>query len=281
MQNLEKHSLIFTKLNLLKQGQNLFFMGSCFSDVISEKSKCALAVNTLSNPFGTLFHPFAILQNLKLIQSLKSEKPNNPSLFIEKFLGDALHQANNHFHSLYHAYKFHDENKDNLLNTISKTALQALDFLENCDAIFITLGTAVYYHHQPSDVIVGNCHKLPQKEFVKSMSDSQTLNQQIQEIRDVAMQLSPGKPVIFTISPVRHLRDGMLTAAVSKSLLQAALFETLGAENYINPLFYFPSFEFVREEMAEIPKYKFDGMHVTETIENEIFEKFKQTYFLV
>jgi len=279
MQNLEKHKLIFPNLNLLKQEQNLFFMGSCFSDVISEKINSTLLANALSNPFGTLFHPHAILQNLKLLLVVKSANPEFSHPTIETFLGNSIYAANNHFHSLYHAYKFHFNNKEILLKNITQTTSKTLDFLENCDALFITLGTAVYYHHKPTDTIVGNCHKLPQSEFVKSISDVQSLQQQIQEIRDVAMQLSPGKPVIFTISPIRHLRDGMLTSAVSKSLLQAALFETLGAENYSNPMFYFPSFEFVREEKAESPKFKFDGMHITESMEDAIFEKFKQTYF--
>jgi len=279
MQNPDKHRLMFKKPFTFKKNDCIFFIGSCFSDVIAEKCQSANYVNTLSNPFGTLFHPFPILQILKLLLALKNTQPNQAHATIEAFLGESIYASNNQFHSLYHAFRFHDTSKENLIQRIEESSQKALEFLHDSSAVFVTLGTAVYYQHQPTNTIVGNCHKLPQTEFVKSISDSQSLQQQIQEIRDIAMQLSPGKPVIFTISPVRHLRDGMLTSAVSKSLLQSALFETLGAENYGNPLFYFPSFEFVREEMAEMTKYKFDGMHVTETIENEIFEKFKQTYF--
>lgn len=281
MQNPQKHQIIFSPQSAFNPGDSLFFLGSCFSDVIAEKCNLQTPIQVLSNPYGTLFHPIALLQNLHLLNTIKENESSHALLeIVEAHLGKSLFQHHQQYHSLLHAYKFNNNNKLALIQEITQIGLDTVKFLKNSSAIFITLGTAIYYHHLPSNTPVGNCHKLPQLQFEKRLSSVTELQLQIQEIHEMAEKISPGKPIIFTISPVRHLRDGMQTSAISKSLLQVALHQYLGAEKYQNTAFYFPSYEYITEEKAENPKYKFDGMHILEEHENSIFQKFLETYAL-
>lgn len=234
---------------------------------------------SISNPFGVIFHPLPLLRNLQLIAAAK----NMESMLTELGSKDIFETAGI-FHSLQHAHRFHNEENTVLQNQIFEVAATALKALEQSDAIFITLGTAWIYRHLPTQTFVGNCHKLPQQDFTKSLSSQSNTKSYIQEIIQVIRSINPLIQIVFTVSPVKHLRDGIQQNLQSKSTLISALVECI-EEQTSSPEFkraiYFPSYEIVHEELNDWRYFKDDKMHPTDEAINIVFERFYGTFFSI
>ena len=237
----------------------MLFIGSCFSDEIS-KLFSNLFLPVTANPFGTIFSPLAIANTL-------SNLVNNHAISI------AQHEEN--YHALLFDSSFQNKDKNTLLNKIENASMALMNALKQSETICITLGSAWVYKHIASNDYVGNCHKIPQKEFTKELVTVYQIKQSLIQIHQSIRQVNTDCKIIFTISPVRHLRDGIAENLRSKSLLIVALHEFLQLNN---DALYFPSFEIFQEELKDYRFYKEDLAHPNDWAINYIFARLIECY---
>ena len=235
-------------------------MGSCFSTEMHSRA-LKMGILSNSNPFGTIFSPTAIADSIDYI-----DKNEIPSFF----------EFNHTFHCLMFANRFQSSSKSELSNKILNLLAETKKQIQAATHVFITLGTATIYEHFDYPHWVGNCQKLPQNQFTKRQLTFSEIKTSLEKIQTSVYQINPSAKLIFTVSPVRHLRDGLYTNAVSKALLRAALHEFLQEPN--NYAEYFPSFEIVTEELKDLKFYKPDQAHPTEEAIDLVFERWKETY---
>ena len=242
---------------------NILFIGSCFSNnigLILKDNK----FNTLINPFGVVYNPISIYNSLNFLISNK--------LFTDK----DLFFDGNLYNSFYHHSSFSNTNKENCLNHINTNINKAHKYLQQTNFLFITFGTSWVYEHFETNKIVSNCHKLPAKEFKRyrlTVAEITTLyNKLIQKLKTI----NPTLKIIFTVSPIRHWKDGAHQNQLSKATLHLAIDEII---NSTNNCFYFPSYEIIMDDLRDYRFYASDMLHINEIGVNYIWEKFSDTYF--
>ncbi|GIZ16553.1 GSCFA domain-containing protein [Capnocytophaga catalasegens] len=239
-------------------------IGSCFAKSLSQKMEF-YKFRSQANPFGVMFHPMAI-ENL-LRRAFKFE------LFEEKDI---------FFHEdLWHSYEVHSEcsmnDKELMLSTLNQKLREFRDAIASATHIVITLGTAWAYRHLQSDVLVANCHKIPQQEFQKEILSVVDVFDSLHRMRNFIRSINAYVRIIFTISPVRHLKDGFVENQRSKSLLFTALHEYLqDAKDDLQ--FYFPAYEVLMDELRDYRFYAEDLVHPSLQAIDFIWEKFKNAY---
>jgi lysophospholipase L1-like esterase len=221
-----------------------FFMGSCFSTNISEKFNDHF-IETLANPFGTIFSPDALAQTLQHIQN--------------QTLPTVIHYQNTE-HALLFDTSFQHAKKDILETQIKERLHETLDYLSKCNTVFITLGSAWVYRHLETNELVGNCHKFPAANFEKRLSESNEIIAAFTEMIAVLKNVNPSLKIVFTVSPVRHINHGIIENNLSKARLLEAVH---AVQNEVN-VSYFPSYEIVVDELRDYRFYKTDRVHPTE-----------------
>ncbi len=242
----------------------LLLLGSCFAENIGEKFQYYKFQNTV-NPFGIIFNSVSLEKLIKRV--------------VEKnyFTENDIFYHND----LWHCYEVHSElsnpNKETFLddlNAIIKSTNQQITDLTHC---FITLGTSWVYRHNTSNEIVANCHKVPQKEFTKELLSSQDLEKSLQNIVALIHTINPKVKFVFTVSPVRHIKDGFFENNVSKGNLFSAIRNILShrAESRC----YFPSYEIVIDELRDYRFFEKDMLHPNQQAIDYIWEKFSSCYF--
>ncbi|MEY8020907.1 GSCFA domain-containing protein [Muriicola sp. SD30] len=238
----------------------IMLLGSCFANHIASRLTYFQFRNRV-NPFGTLFHPQAIT-NL-IIRSIKGKKFRKEELI--------YHQES------WHSFEVHSEmsraEADDLLTGLN-TGLQELrEFLLNASHLVITLGTAWGYKSKDKDSWVANCHKVPQSEFTKILSTPADIKEHLFNALTAVFEINPEIGVLFTVSPVRHLKDGFVENQRSKAHLMVAVHELV--EQFSNEkVYYFPSYELMMDELRDYRFYEADMVHPNALAVNYIWEKF-------
>ncbi len=196
--------------NQIDYTSRLVSMGSCFAENISEKFRYYKFQNSV-NPFGIIFNPVSIESSI--------ERITQKNYFTE----DAIFFHND----LWHCFEVHSElsnpNKDELLTTLNAILDTAFLEIKNATTCIITYGTSWVYRNNESGKVVANCHKVPQKEFSKELLSIAQIEASIQRSCALVQEINPNCHFIFTISPVRHLKDGFVENQLSKSHLIAAI----------------------------------------------------------
>ena len=239
----------------LKYSDAFFFLGSCFGEHMAERL-AALDVAAHSNPFGILYNPVSLHELLHRIA--------DKNYFSEK----DLDLFENNYHAFCLPAKFYSENVTELLSILNEKLEGAHGHFHSSNVLCITLGTAFVYTYSESAKIVGNCHKVPGKYFKKSMLEEHEIISSLEKIGDICKKNK--KQLLFTISPVKHLRDGVYENAVSKARIQSALYNfcRLANENK-----YFPSFEIMNEELRDHRFYENDLAHPNAWSREYIFQR--------
>ena len=236
----------------------VLLLGSCFADNIGDKFQY-YQFQSLSNPFGILFHPVAI-ENLLDRAISKKEYAENEVI---------------HHQERWHCFDAHSSlsqnTKDALITQLNLSLKQTKDFLESTSHVIITLGTAWVYQHKELDYPVANCHKIPQAEFDKKLLDVGTIVNSLNRIVKCVHSISSNAHCIFTVSPVRHLKDGFIENQRSKAHLTTAVHQVL-SENDVS---YFPSYEIMIDELRDYRFYARDMVHPNEVAIDIIWEAFK------
>ncbi|KAF9659660.1 GSCFA domain-containing protein [Tenacibaculum sp. ZH5_bin.1] len=258
-----------TRIRLTKQKHNqinyqskLLLLGSCFSENIGDKLNY-YKFQSKQNPFGILFHPKAI-ENL-ITKALNKEEYTDKDVF---------------FHNeRWHSFEAHSSlsaiNKNGLLNSLNLSIQQTFEQLQNTTHLIITLGTAWVYREIASDNFVANCHKVPQKKFLKELLSVHEISESLEAINSLVKSVNKNISVIYTLSPVRHLKDGFKENQRSKAHLLSAIHEVAEPRNAI---YYFPSYEIMMDELRDYRFYNEDMIHPNKTAVNYIWEKFKQVW---
>jgi len=241
----------------------ILLMGSCFSEEISNKLQ-ALKFNVIQNPNGILYDP------LSISDALFSYIENKP--FEEK----NLFQLNGLWHSWQHHSVFSGVNKESVLQKINDSRLGAHVFLKNATYLFITFGTAFNYLLKNSLQNVANCHKAPGNSFIKNLLPVEEIRADLQSVITALEIFNPQLRIIFTVSPVKHIKDGIIENSRSKARLIEAAHAI--AEEKQNA-FYFPSYEIVTDVLRDYRFFKKDLVHPNEMATDFVFEKFSESFF--
>jgi len=248
--------------NLIDYNSKLLLIGSCFSENIGSEFDYFKFQNTI-NPFGILFHPKAIEA---LIVNVIEEK---------EFTEQDIFFHNEQWHCFDAHSLLSNTSKEVLLQQLNERITATKTQLQEVSHIIITLGTSWVYNHIANDKTVANCHKVPQKEFEKQILSVDTILQSLENIEKSIRRLNKKASVIFTVSPVRHIKDGFVENTQSKAHLITAIHQFLvkNPQNY-----YFPSYEIMMDELRDYRFYKGDMLHPNEIAVNYIWERFKQTW---
>ena len=244
-----------TPIKLSKQNppinysSKVLLLGSCFAQNMGAKLEY-YKFQQCTNPFGILFHPVAIE---KLIA-----RAVNQNWFTSK---DVFLQ-NEQWHCFLAHSKLSNTSEEDLISALN-SALEKLRFslLEASHVVF-TFGTAWVYKHLENDTIVANCHKVPQKEFVKQLLSPDDVSDVLLGIETKLRTINPTCSIINTVSPVRHIKDGLLANSRSKAHLIAGVQEIVSPEK-LN--YYFPSYEIMMDELRDYRYYKEDLIHPNQT----------------
>jgi len=233
----------------INYSSKVLLLGSCFAQNMGAKLEY-YKFQQCTNPFGILFHPVAIE---KLIT-----RAVNQTWFTSK---DVFLQ-NEQWHCFLAHSKLSNTSEEDLISALN-SALEKLRFslLEASHVVF-TFGTAWVYKHLEKDTIVANCHKVPQKEFVKHLLSPDDVSDVLLGIETKLRTINPTCSIINTVSPVRHIKDGLIANSRSKAHLIAGVQEIVSPEK-LN--YYFPSYEIMMDELRDYRYYKEDLIHPNQT----------------
>jgi hypothetical protein len=220
--------------------------------------------NVNPNPFGILYNPLSINQALRILIDKKE--------FTEK----DVFEHRGLYHSFMHHGSFSNPYKDECLKGINENIVKASDYLREADILFITFGTAYVFCSKDERVIVGNCHKLPAAGFDRyRLSVDDIVNEWGQLIKNLR-EINPLLQIIFTVSPIRHMKDGAHDNQLSKSTLLLATDRICTSAERLH---YFPSYEIVLDELRDYRFYNEDMIHPNPVAVKYIWERLAETYF--
>ena len=236
----------------------VMFIGSCFASSIGSQMEMG-RMQVMINPAGAVFNPVSVCNTIDTITSGK------------EFVQDDLYYHDGTYLSFYHYTDFSSDDPVKVLGKINNKSKEALAFLKNARFLFITLGTARVYRWKKTGLIVSNCHKIPSDHFEPELL---TVNEVVDlwaKQLDRLHSLFPQLKVVFTISPVRHWKDGAHGNQVSKSVLFLAVEELLN--HPVSPQ-YFPAYEMVMDDLRDYRFYNDDMLHPSITAINYIWDAF-------
>ena len=236
---------------------SFLLVGSCFSENIGKKLR-RFKFDVLSNPMGIGYNPISIHKLLK--RNFEVETSELEGIYFD-------HQL----HST-----FNDENKANFEKNIADQKAITIRQLQKNGILIITYGTAWVYELIENSELVNNCHKIPAKKFRKRLLSIQEI---VNSCRDILKELKENynlKQIIFTVSPVRHLKDGFVENQRSKATLQLAIQNIL---EQFEECTYFPSYELMMDDLRDYRFYKNDLLHPNSVAIQYIWEKFAENYF--
>jgi hypothetical protein len=238
------------------------WMGSCFSDTIG-KTMADHKFPVLLNPFGTLFNPFSIGDNIRRLISGKAFTPAN------------LHHHDGLWFSFSHYTGFAQTDRDACLSAVNNSLQSASGWLKKCGFLVLTFGTARVYQLKETGDIVANCHKLPAAAFTSRLMEPAEIISFYEALLHDLKSFNPAVRVIFTLSPVRHWSDGAENNQLSKSILHFSLHEILKKHAHAS---YFPAYEIFMDELRDYRFYAADMLHPSDQGSLYIWERFSDTW---
>lgn len=249
----------------ISYSDQLLFIGSCFSQNMYKKMS-EYYFRVACNPFGELYNPISICNCLSRLVSGN------------EFCMDELVEHAGLFHSMMHHGDFSHTTQEATLKHINRRLQDGRNALKNASVIIITLGSA--YVYELNGNVVGNCHKLPSNLFVRKRLSIDETHQAIATIINVIHDLNADARIIFTVSPVRHVKDGLHENQISKSTLLCALDYCLSNLDLSlqSNVSYFPSYEIMMDELRDYRYYANDFVHPSELAVNYIWDRFTNTY---
>lgn len=247
----------------IRHSERILFFGSCFAEnignlLLENKFRCDV------NPFGVLYNPMSISKALKQLMDGKVYEESD------------LFFSNGEWHSWMHHSSFSDALSEKCLDRINGRLGQASASLPETDWMVMTWGTAYVYVHNELKEVVGNCHKQPDKTFSRLRLNISTIVEEYQDVLSRLKAVNPNMKFLFTVSPIRHAKDGMHGNQLSKSVLLLAIDELCRT---CPDCHYFPSYEIMMDELRDYRFYADDMLHPSQLAVEYIWECFSQCYF--
>lgn len=238
-------------------------VGSCFADVIGSKLQ-QHKVDALVNPFGTIFNPISV----SLLLKAASGQPYD------------FEQHLVHNNGIWYAYDLHSSlsssSKDELVAQIQHRLQSTSEKLQQASLLIITLGTALAYKLKTTGAVVANCHKLPAKNFIRTLLPAEEIVLAFEDMYSLLKLVNPQLEILLTVSPVRHTKETIEMNSVSKSMLRVVSHQLTQLHEDIS---YFPAYEIMLDDLRDYRFYKQDMLHPTETAEDYIWQKFISAYY--
>ena len=239
---------------------SILFIGSCFSDEIGRRCVDRY-FDAMVNPFGVLFNPCSISDCLGLLEGYGINADQC------SFIPEDVIETPGGFGSFHHHGSFSRPTPQEFLDNANKALADASQFYYREGWVVVTLGTAFIYTDRESGMVVANCHKLPADRFERTMIDADQVYDALSQYVAARTQ----RQWIFTVSPVRHLSDGLHANTLSKSTLHLGIQKLV--ERYPNA-HYFPAYEILLDELRDYRFYADDMMHPSVLAADYIFERF-------
>ena len=247
----------------IRHSERIMLFGSCFAENIGNllkenKFRCDV------NPFGVLYNPLSIANALN--QILEGKEYEEEDLFFSGGL----------WHSWMHHSDFSAPSQEEALALMNFRLAKAKENLAKADWLVMTWGTAYVYIHQEMQKVVGNCHKQPDKTFRRLMLNAEAFVEECRGVLKKCREVNPNLKVLFTVSPIRHAKDGMHGNQLSKATLLLAIDEICRT---CPNCFYFPSYEIIMDELRDYRFYADDMIHLSSKSVEYIWECFSRCYF--
>lgn len=255
---------IAASLNPISYESQIVSFGSCFSENMGDKFQYYQFRN-LTNPFGIIFNAVSI------------EKVIKRAILDEDFTEEDVFFYDEKWHCFEVHSKLSHPDKDTFLRNLNEILKTTRDQIAVTSHFIITLGTSWVYKTKNETNIVANCHKIPQKEFSKTLLSAFETLQSLKNSIKLVRTINPNCHFLCTVSPVRHLKDGFFENQVSKSNLISAVYQLLKSENHQHNLGYFPSYEIMMDELRDYRFYNEDLLHPSETAIDYIWSRFMET----
>lgn len=254
------------KLPYINHSDNILLMGSCFAEnmgnlLLDSKFRCDV------NPYGILYNPCSVSSALDQIVAGNT------------YTADELFFYGEQYHSYHHHGCFSAMTVSETLEKINNRLSATHHSLPHLNYLMLTWGTAWVYELIETGDIVGNCHKQPAKLFKRRKLTVQEVIHNYQELMDKLLYINPQLKLILTVSPIRHLKDGMHENQLSKAVLLLAI-EQLQIL-YPETVFYFPSYEIVLDELRDYRFYAEDMLHPSLIAIQYLWKCFEKVFFSV
>lgn len=258
-----------TKVEIPKSDFNIAYqdrvmtLGSCFAENIGQRMQ-KLYFDIDVNPFGVLYNPVSIRNSIDL---LIENKP---------FIHDNVFENRGLWQSFGHSSLFSDTTPDKCLNKINERFVNAATCFPKTDYLLITFGTAWVFEEKKSGRVVSNCHKLPASHFVRRRLTVDEIVADYTTLITILANVFPNLKIIFSISPIRHWKDGAQENTISKSTLLLAVNDL---QQKFPQVRYFPAYEIQMDELRDYRFYASDMLHPSEVAVDYIWSRFSETYF--
>jgi hypothetical protein len=242
---------------------NILTLGSCFSENMGLKMKNVF-FKTEINPFGVLYNPISILNSIQLLLQNK------------KFTASDIFEYKSLWHSFAHSSSFSDVSSELCLSKMNERISFASEFIKSTDVLLITFGTAWVFTDKESGRVVSNCHKLPAAKFNRRRLTVDEITEAYSDLLTKLKALYPNLNVVFSVSPIRHWKDGAHENTISKSTLLLAV-DAL--QNQFGNVHYFPAYELLMDELRDYRFYASDMLHPSDVAVEYIWSKFSESVF--
>jgi len=256
--------LIHPPDNQINYSEKILLIGSCFTEHIGSSLK-RLKFPVLMNPNGILFDPLSITESLTDYINRK------------KFTEKDLNRREDIWFSWKHHGRFSGTDKSKLLNNINESIEEAHGFLKNAKWLILTFGTAYSYQLIGENYLpVANCHKIPQSNFSKKLLSIEEIQTALDNCFHQLRNFNPDLNIILTVSPVRHIKDGIIENNRSKARLLEAAHHL---EEKFSRIYYFPAYELVIDVLRDYRFFESDLVHPNQQATGFVFNNFLNNFF--
>jgi len=248
----------------ISYSDKILLLGSCFAENIGN----LLAANKFScdvNPFGVLYNPLSIAGGLRCLVNKKT------------FAETDLFEYKGLYHSFMHHGSFSASSSTECLEKINSRMDKAVRQFSGLNYLLVTFGTAYVYEYRQTGTVVANCHKLPDRVFTRRLLSVAEIVETYLPLIDEMLKTTPDLKLLFSVSPIRHVKDGMHGNQLSKAVLLLAIDEL--KNHFPQHVFYFPSYELLVDELRDYRFYAEDMLHPSSVAINYLWECFGNCYF--
>lgn len=239
-------------------------LGSCFAVNMAQKFK-RFQFKTGANPIGILFHPLAIQKLLEYATTNYEFSSKDVFLYNEIWSCFDAHSDMNELE------------EDEIIENLNSAVIEFSMSIKEASHVFLTFGTAWVYERKEDRKVVANCHKVAQDCFVKRLLSYDEVLQSYHEITRLIHELNPEVQIVFTVSPVRHIKDSFVGNQRSKSHLIGALHQLI-EEKKESKCSYFPAYELVMDELRDYRFYDQDMLHPNQLAIDYIWGRFLESF---
>lgn len=241
----------------------LMTLGSCFAENIGKKMQDSYFLSDV-NPFGVLYNPVSIANSIEIL--IENKRFSKEDIFGNKSL----------WQSFSHSSLYSDITPELCLEKVNSRLEISVDFFRKTNFLLITFGTAWVFEEKQSGRVVSNCHKLPASEFIRRRLTVLEIEEQYTNLLNKLQVQFPNLKLIFSVSPIRHFKDGVHENNISKSILLLAI-EAL--QKLFPQVSYFPAYEIQMDELRDYRFYASDMIHPSDVAVDYIWKRFSETYF--